>query len=367
MKTIIIYLLFEICSLFFLIQAEKHRTNKERKKGTIKTSTIFLILSFIPLLVLIGFRNITVGVDTENYVLAFNRIMNNSLTYADKNWLGVGYIVICKIIGIIFGNSYVFVHLTIGFFTLFFFYKAIWNNSDIPTVSMYIFISMCLFYQTFNQARQMLAIAIIFYSIQYIKTKNLKAFIFFVLLATSVHNSAIIFLPFYYICRLNINIKNICIYIVGAILGYLFFDIILSFINGTNYGQIYQTTSYYSASSTSIVNLGIRLLMLIASLIFSKTTIDKDENNKILYNLAIWCIITQLLTTQIYILGRITTYFFTSYIILIPNIINSLTHNKKNKELYIAIILLVFALYHFVYFKSTAINSGYDVYSFFWQ
>ncbi len=365
MNTIIIYALFEICSVFFFIKAEKHRKDEKSVIGKIKISTIFLILSFIPLLVLVGFRDISVGVDTDNYALAFDRIINNDMTSADRNWLGFGYIAIGKIIGAVFGDNYIYLNLTIGFLTLFFFYKAIWKNSDIPTLSLYIFISMCLFYQTFNQSRQMLAIAILFYSIQYIKTKNLKGFIFFVLLATSIHSSAIIFLPFYYLCRLNINKKNICFYAMISIFGYLFFDTILVLINGTNYGQIYQKTNYYKASSSSSLNLIIRMGMLVATMFFCKTTIHENQNNKIFYNLIIWCTIMQLLTTKMYILGRITTYFFTSYIILIPNIVNSIAKDNKNKTNYIAILIVLFALYHFVYFKSTAMNSGYDVYKFF--
>lgn len=367
MSTIIIYLVFEICSLFFLSLAKKHRTNKKTERGKIKLSTIYIILSLIPLLVLIGFRNISVGVDTQSYVQAFGRIINNTLTTADKNWLGIGYTAICKLIGFVIGNNYICLNMIIGFLTLFFFYKAIWNNSDIPTLSLYIFISMCLFYQTLNQSRQMLAIAIVFYSIQYIKTKNIKGFIFFVLLATTIHSSAIVFLPFYYLCRLNINKKNMCIYIGISFFCYFFFDILLSFINQTTYGQIYQNTSYYTESLSSILNLGVRVIMLILVLIFSKKTINEDENNKIFYNLVIWCTIIQLLTTKIYIFGRITTYFFTSYILLIPNIINSIAKDRKNRELYIAIVLLGFALYHLIYFQNTAINSGYDTYKFFFN
>lgn len=367
MNTIVIYVIVEMISILFLHLAEKYKTTQKTDISKIKKSTIFLILSFIPLLFLIGFRDISVGVDTESYVQAFYRVINDTLTSADKKWLGYGYVFICKIVGTIFGDSYVFLNFVVGFLTLFFLYKTIWNNSEIPSLSLYILFSMCLYYQTFNQARQMLAIAILFYSIQYIKKEQFKKYVFFVLIATSIHESAIVFLPFYFISRIDIKKKYIFIYFIMAILGYVFFDKISLFISNTTYGKIYQKTDYYKEENSSILNLIVRIIMLVAALIFSKITLKKDENSKILYNLVIWCTIIQVLTTKLYILGRVTTYFYMPYILLIPNIINSISTEKKNRKIYIFIVVSIFAIYHYIYFKTTSVNSGYDNYKFFFS
>ena len=362
--TIAIYIVAEMISMIFLHLAQKYRNNSKRKKGKIKVSTILIVLSILPLIFLIGFRALDVGVDTERYSQAFYRTINNTLTPADEKWLGIGYILINKLVGHLFGNNYIIVNLLIGSMTIGFFYKAFWDNSKMPTLSLYIFISTCLYYQTFNQSRQMLAIAIILYSMKYIKERNLIKYIITVLLATSIHNSAIIMLPFYYIANMKLSKKNILIYIAICIFSYFSFDIILKLINETSYGQIYQTTSYYKSASSSIINLFVRVVMLIGCILLYKKNIAKDKEEQYLYNMIIWCTLFQVLTLKMYILGRITTYFFVAYLLLIPNTISKINISRKNKCVILFMVLIFFMIYHYVYFNSSSAAAGYDTYKF---
>lgn len=370
METLLFYLLVEAISLFFFYLAESKRKieNPKEKAHSIKKSTICLIISFLPLLLLIGLRNIDVGVDTRNYASVFQRIANNTLTVADQNWLGFGYIYLCKAINFIFGNNFTILNLCIGFLTLLFFYKGILDTSENPTMSLYILFSTCLYYQTFNQSRQLLAISIIFYSFKYLLKNDFKKYFIFILLASSIHTSALIMLPFYFLSKLKVNKKSIFIYCLIALGSIVFFQQIIGIISSTSYGLIYQTTEYFKSNKSSLINLLFRLLLLIICYIISIYTKEKltDDTQKKCFNIAIWCLLFQLLTTKIYILGRITTYFYIIYILLIPNLIKKVEQKNLKKIIKIGVIICFF-IYHIIYFKSAASSAGYDLYKFFFQ
>lgn len=374
MKTLLFYVFFELISLIFFYKAEicrKKEKNSEanrnmEKSKTIKKSSLFLILSFIPVFILVAFRDKTVGVDTINYTQTFLRIANGNILMSDKSWLGTGYVLLCQIIGFFSKNSYVFYNSVIAFFTLFFFFKGMWKDNEKPTISLFLLFSTCLYYQTFNQARQMLAIAIVFYNYKNIINNNFKHFIIYCLLATAIHSSAIVMLPFYFLSKLKINKKNIFSYLLIAVVLIFFYQFFENFILNTSYGTIYSKTGYFQANNSSIINLAFRLLLLIVCYIFVYFTDKKfsDERTMKLFNLCVWCVLLQLITIRIYIFGRITTYFFMSFIILIPHIYNQINEKHIKRLFYLGMVSL-FLVYHVLYYSSVSITSGYDDYSFY--
>ena len=164
------------------------------------------------------------------------------------------------------------------------------------------------------------------------------------------------------------NKTNILLYTAICICGYIGFAFITKIVGYTNYGITYLQWSKYNVSFTnsSILNLGVRMIMLIVSLAFSKETIKRNPRNLVLYNSVIICTILQVLTLKSYLFGRITTYFFGAYIFLIPEIMET-AKNKMKRKSYITTQIAVFIIlvaYHFVYYFSSsgASGSGYDYY-----
>lgn len=361
METLVLYLSVDILAILLLYIADKRKVKVE-KKGIIYKYKIFYVLSLLMLLVLIGFRYITVGVDTKTYVNAFYRVVEGTTTIADMNWLSVGYMLILKLIGV-FSKNYVLLNCVIGLISLTFLYKSIWNSSKKPTLSLFIFICMNLYYQMFNQSRQLLAVCIVLYSFKYIKERNFKMYLLYTLLATSMHESAIIMLPFYFITDYKINKKNIFFYLVIILVAYFGFEYLERLILLTSYGKTYHGTDYFVSSKTSIINLVFRFCLMIFILIYSKKSIEDDTSNKYLINFSIFCTLLQILTVRLYILARLSTYFYAFYILSIPNTIASMEKSKINSLIKYGVIVM-FILYHFVYFKFNGEIAGYDIYSF---
>ena len=363
--TVFLYIMVEIFSVIFLIFAGKFKKNHNKN-----ISILFGILSFLVLCSLVCLRDISVGIDTVSYANAYLRIANGLYTDNDVRWLGYGFIFFAKFISFIFENNYQCFFALIGFLTIFLVYKRIFENSKCLWMSIFLLISFGLYFQMFNQARQMLAIAIVFYAVKYIQERKLKKYIIFILLATCIHNSAIVMLPFYYIANFEINRKNNFVYIIIAIISFILFSIIETLLGHFYYWQAYSETNFNQENSiTAILNFGVRFLMLFICMIFSKKVILENDKSKCLYNMVIWCTILQFLTLKSYLFARLTTYFFVFFLLLIPEVVNCIFKKKDDKLLIELVIIILFSIYEIIYFtKGTgAIGYGYNVYNFFWN
>ena len=350
LQTLIFYISIELVSLFFMYFAEKSSKKQSNiNKGIISKCKIFMLLSAIQLIVLIGFRGIDVGTDTYNVAATLKRVVTDTMLPNDIHWLGVPYVCFLKLIGFFITDNYVLLNLILGSITIIFLYKSIWDNSENKTLSLFIFLSTCLLYQMMNQSRQQLAIMVIFYAYKFIKNRNFTKYLFFVLLAFCFHKSAIIMLPFYFIANSKIDKKNICIYFIIGALILLMGEHVEQLLLMTDYGATYINSGMYDDSSKAIYNLIVRVCLLLFPFLINKESIKKYS---ILYNLCIWCVITQFITYRVYAFGRITTYFFVFFILLIPNAISNI-ENKNYKKLITIITILLFIIYHIVYYIFT--------------
>lgn len=366
--TLIFYMIIDCFAILLLkiadIKRKKIKTNnKVYTKGKIYTYNIFLFLAFVILSLLLGLRHYDVGVDTDSYRKVFFRIVDGTMTASDRKWISLGFLFLNRIVGFFFGKNYVILNCIIGSLSIYFLLKSIWDNSDNPSLSLYLFIAMCLYYQMMNQARQMLALTIIMYSYKYLKERNFLKYVFFIGIASLLHTSAIIMLPFYFIANFKVNNKILFLYLIVTIVTIFCFDYIILIISKTNYGLIYSKTGFFQARDSSKLNLIIRVMMLFGVLIFKNKLLKKDPESKFLYNLVIWCTLFQIITLKVYILGRITSYFFVFYVFLIPKIIYTFPSQKRT---YMSILVIIlFFVYHIVYFNYSSVTAGYDVYRLF--
>jgi len=376
--TLALYLITDLIALLFMVVADKCCTDDnrlfmqsyKRKKFNILVklhiSQIMFIISMLILFLVIACRYET-GTDYKGYAEVYIRVNNNTLTQSDKDWLGIGFRFICIVIGILGKNNYILMFAVIAAITIYYFGKSIYRISPSWSLSLYLLICFCLYYQCFNQSRQMMAIAITTYSYRYIKENNIKKYFFYIIIATLLHTSAIVMLPLYFIRDWKISGKNIAIFTVLTLIVYFQFDKILWLLSFTSYGKIYLNSFRYNSSFqlSPILNLIIRFIFLAVCMIVSKEVIKEKPYTRGLYNAAIICTIIQVLTLKSYLFGRVTTYYFALYILLIPYVIKTMQKKMKDGKGFLNLgVIIFFALYHFIYYFSStgAVRSGYDVY-----
>lgn len=178
-RTFIIYI--GVLGIISLIAKNAER-NDNTLRARIGCMTIVIVLSL-----LLGCRNISVGIDTNVYARMFE-------VKGNVNWVEIGFAYLVKALMSI-RPTYTFGFWSIGFITNLFFILGLWNYRDIAkfkyTIPIYYIL---IFFSTMSGIRQWLAVSIVFYFSKYVLNEktNLIKFIVALVVATSIHNSAIV-------------------------------------------------------------------------------------------------------------------------------------------------------------------------------
>lgn len=360
--TFFFYAIIGIVSIIFLMMYSSVAKSTLNHKNSLKI--VLLSLSFLSLFIPLILRDVSVGADYVSYMDTFKDIaLNDVIDESDITWLGWPFIYLLKLIAPLALNNYVLFYGLISFASLLFLYAAILKRSKMPWLSLALFIGFCLYFQMFNQIRQLFAICIILYSLTHIENKQFIKFTLLIFFASIFHKTALLFLPFYFISRLNINKKTLFIYLVGGVAACFMFPTIIELIALTSYGQIYLPSGYNAAfASSTVINFGIRTTLLIGCLILAAKVL-KEAKNKHLYNLVIYCTIIQSLTMFSSLFGRITTMFFVFYILLVPEVINA-NFKGYGRKLATMLTIILLIIYQYVYYTSPngAVSGGYETY-----
>lgn len=325
----------------------------------------FLVFCFIPMFLISALRY-NIGVDYPTYIKAFK--IASEITISLNNlfdWLQPGFVVLCKVVSFFFGQNFIILFAIIAFFTLFFWFKAISQNSPDPFLSIYILICSCIYYQSFNQMRQMLAVAILTYSVRFILKRDILRFFICIAIATSFHFSAVVFIFAYFISELELNKKTLLLYIIFAFVGIKAFDLIVTAVtNYTPYGFYFGSHWDTQMELNTIVNLVYRIGWIIVLLFFYKILQRESPRVKVFYNLCLLGVLLQVFAVQSAIFARLPIYYWIFIIFLIPKAVYSINNNFTRNIVYIGIVVFFTAL-HIVYFTSdfgSAAIAGYKIY-----
>lgn len=326
------YLLLLILIIFTYIFIEKVLNIKNREN-------VFLIVAFIEMLLFLGLRDITIGTDLKNYIPYFNIIKQAKWNNLFILKLEKGYILLNKIISI-FGNENFFLFV-VAIITLSGVYFSIKRFSKNYFFSVFIFITFQFYIFQFSGLRQAIAFSIVLMSLKYIQERKLFKFIITIIIASTFHKTAIIFIPAYWITKNKITIKSIAIFLVTFILLYIVKGQILMLI--TKY--IYST---YDVSKTA--GGYIMLVLLFGIFIFFTLIRNKnaefDKNNDIWFNMLMIAILIQSLASVQGNIARLTMYYSYSLLFLIPNVVHNI--EKSNQRVLIKTIIYILLLCFFI-------------------
>lgn len=366
--TIALYGITEIISLIFLNIGSLYKHKK-----TIK----FLCFTFsflIPCSVVV-FRDLTVGTDYITYYNAIFRISSNNPNPYDEDWLGFGFKLLIYFFSLWGIPNNVIPFFVVGFInilTLGIIFFVIWKYSSSATWGLFLFYCSCLYFQTMNQFRQMFAISLVFLAFTYGLNSYYKS-IPLIILAALFHSSAWIMLPCIFICKIKFTKYIISAYCFISFISILLFPIIESILSNTIYGERYfgRENLDVSFSMSSVLNLAVRIILLIFCLSQSKRLVPDDDSHStsvfynMLYHMAFLCLLTQVLTVfGSYLFGRVTTYFFVFYTLLLPSAFS--TYRKKfqfSEKLFLQYCMIILCLsYQLIYYLTNGEPSGYTTY-----
>ncbi len=228
---------------------------------------IFIYCVIYVLLFLLGaLRNIEVGTDTANYYDIYNIINNDpdGLNYI-LGFVEPGWVFINRVCGILFDDyrSVIFIGLFLALTPLFI---RVWKSSEKPFVVIFYYVTLYFYYNAFNITRQMIAVSIILFCINYLENNKKKHFIVGVFCAMLFHYSAIFCLSFIWIMKkVKVSIKMASILLcITYILGLYIIPMLIPAIPIVGHYSAYFMDTGSSGSVTRIL-LNIFFIFILAS------------------------------------------------------------------------------------------------------
>lgn len=341
----LVYLiLIAICLICGLV-IDKVKINNEIEK---KYSKIIFSIPFLLLFLISGIRY-GVGQDYfGTYVYTFERILNGCSNIR----IDFGFYLINKII-ILFGGSFQWVFIITSFIINYFICKSIYEQSKNKMLSLFIYICGTLYFFSMNGVRQTIALSLFYYSLKYIKDRNFTKYVFINLIALTVHNSAIIFFPLYFILNKKFSKKFKIFSLLIVFLSIpTILPIITNFLLNTKYAM-YITNDAYKPLDFINVSTILNILLYLAYELEIKDK-DKDKYDVIYSNLHFIGIIVSIFVTRIPLAMRIFIYFRFIEFLSVPNLIDKIKVKKSSKGVirFVVVILYFFYFIHGVYIEN---------------
>ena len=349
-----ILLLLIIFIVGALMQNEAHdksivKYNHLRRNYIIFCCTLLVIQS--------GLRNVAVGADTYAYKLLFEDINNWTwddvlnyfrMVYIDKEGKDAGYKILMKLFTLI-SSDYQFYLVCVAVFFFYalgnFLYK---NTVKVEDIFLAIVVYQALFYEFFSitGTRQTIATAFCLLTYEQIKKNKLVKFIFIILIAVTIHKSALLFIPFFFVAKY----KKSWILLVVSI---LCFPILFSISKLFAYQlALLSDSEEYLAYVEDITSgaWGFLFFYIFIALIgiwrYKKTIVIEDTYR--LYNAFALALLFIPLTFTSSSLMRVVQYYSIYMLLFLPAILNTFSNKEKIKKQVLWFGLMVIFLYRII-------------------
>ena len=331
------------------------------KSHTKRGGLYFVIFSFTAIVLLQSLRKWTVGIDIVTYLSFFERVSNDGhlLRFMQEfHSLEKGFIYYMKLLSFITTNPQVYLSLvSITIFSLVGY--VIYKNSKNYYLSIIAIITLVFFNFSFSGIRQSIAIAIAFISFEFIKKKKWVLFILLVLLASTFHTSALVFLiafPLYY---LRIEKKHLFLILILIAVVFLFKSFFLKFILVNVFDKYDGSTLLVSTGAYTM--FFVMLALYVVSMIVKKPNSYSPQLNAY-SNYLLVAVLIQIAASESQIAMRAGYYYFIFSSLLIPEIIVSTKNERIRPIIYVLVVIICFSFYYL-----TTSGGSLDPYLFYWQ
>ena len=321
---------------------------------------------FSAFLLMLALRGLDCGSDTRNYLYYFNNDVSLSFDEIFHQYhVEVLFHLLNKIISLI-SKDYQLYLVIIAIICIIPLWKLYKEESELPYLSIILFLTVAPFSIFFSGLRQALAISAAPISYYFCKKKKLLPYIATCLITTSIHQSAIMLFLMYPIYRAKTT-RNWLYFVVPIVAVILAFNsriyTTIVPLMGERYFERYGETSSTGAYSVILFLLALAIL---ASLFPNDDEVD--ENTAGLRNLLFLSVCLQCFAPVNTIAMRMNYYYLIFVPLTIPKIVTRSKRKYKQVAYFVVIAMCVVFCLYFIYemYKSSDIMQLYP-YVGFWQ
>ncbi|MCW6677783.1 EpsG family protein [Anaerococcus sp. NML200574] len=334
-------MIFYIIILFILVFLTIKCSNNSLKGRSNIKYAIFIGIFFM---LICGLRADSVGNDTIKYVELYKDI-NYSASNIFFNRFEPGFIYLNKALGKLSINPQIIIIMSsIIIWTGIIIFIS--NNSKNPAMSYFFIVTFGYMAFFMSGIRESIAISICLIGFEYVKEKRKILFFLSILLASTFHISAFVFLIAYPVFNLKLNVYVKLLMIIVSIIFMKQFDIIMLYaIEHIPKYASYLTTEYNDGiiRIATVINLLIISIIYIASSYYYRYQFGNENIYSGYLNLIFIGIPLLIVSLSFNLLDRFSNYFNIFIIIVIPNIICN--RANVNHKLISFISMVCFLIY----------------------
>lgn len=366
----IIVITLMICCTLELFQ-HKYRLVIVKQKnsnhlGKLDLDRVISCILIIILTLIAAFRDFSVGTDLSRYIPRFYHLgistWKNLIMLSDYYSFEYGFSIFCKLIYLINPNPEIFIIVS-SFIIGCGFYKLT-KLSYMPILTIFIIVCYGIYGSSMNIIRQFLSFSIILLGIEKINDDNFLRFFIIVIIASTFHIMALIFIPLYFLARINYN----KLVLVGCMIISLFIFVfrkylIILLVKNTSFSWYLSKLGKGSGITTLLF---LFLLLCILYYYRSYLIYRNIDPNTYLWIITL-AVLSNILALSLGVFARIMIYFTPFISIIIPNLLLTIK-KKENVFFYILAWILIVIFFYFYYsvvlLSGDAISAGWVPYSF---
>lgn len=348
-------------ALFVLVFYEQ---NGDTQKNRHKYVTFLIVL----LVLQSALRHLAVGPDTYTYYTDWERTRNLSWEWIWQHFYDVyvlgegkdaGYHFLMKSVQIIcpYFRIFLFLVATAFFVPL---YRLI--ESELKTLKQ-LYLSFCiyqvLFYSFFSITgiRQTIATIATIYGIKFIKERKLVAFLVIIFIASFIHKSVLLFIPFYFIARIPVGKLSLLVSIAGLPVIFPFarrIALLLATISASDQYMMYAESDYETSGAANF------LIFIVSSGLLTLAAMYKNKNivpDYVCNAMALAMVFTPMMWVDSTLM-RVIQYFSIFTLVAVPLSLDAWSVNRKGVNVIYVVLWIVLMF--------TIIRHNYE-YGFLWD
>lgn len=320
-----------------------------------RQSNRYFIFILISLVFISTLRGEEVGGDLENYLPLFKEISKSWETALSNDKFGFLFKIFIKLSTLISSNTtwILFATSLVNIGIPLFFIK---KHSKSILLSVFIYITMAYYTNTFNSIRSSMSLACGMLVVSYLLRENKRRAFLWALISVEIHKSMFpVFLLFFLIdikpTFWKLTIPIVTSILVANVLGITPFFSILSYYYTSQYGD----ALFERMDLTEFVGSGYKLLIMDIIILYICYFLMKNEMTKSdAFFLNMFCLATclQAVAPLFSLVTRIALFFSVYVTVLLPNALSYV--NKRGFSKLSTIALIIICL---LYFKITVMTS----------
>lgn len=204
----IVYVMLNILLILFGVILTKYAMCSRNEKG--KNRKFFVIVCVIILSFVSAARG-DFSTDYNGYEQIYLRFSSYSLgDILQRGYFAnpeTGYLVFQHLIRMLFGNV-IYIFIISSVIVVYSNIYVLKKNPEILLV-VFLFVNGGIYFDSFNLVRQALAVSIVLCGSRYLYERKLTKYLMVILFASTIHISALIMVPFYFLSKISLKKKHL--------------------------------------------------------------------------------------------------------------------------------------------------------------